>query len=379
MLQGVPLGLTASVPMILQNRGVSFNEQAEFSLAFWPFCMKLLWAPIVDSIFSKRFGKRKSWLIPTQILMGIVMLLMSTNIAKWIGQENPTIDDLEYDIDITALTIAFSILNFLAATQDIVVDGWALTMLSKKSVGHTSTCNTIGQMTGYYLGFVVFISLESSSFCNSYLRVEPQDDGFVTLSGYLKFWGIVFLVCTILIAVLKRERYNQSAYIDITDVENMKSSSIGNSKGELSILQTYKMIVQVTRLRPVRVLCAALLTEGIMFAACDAVSSLKLIETGLSKDTAALLSALLMPVQILLPIFINKQTASSRPLDLFLKVYPFRLMFTIMIAMTVWIASVVKNGVSEFPMYFYIFLIVNYSIYQVNIVYERIFHLKTPS
>jgi len=30
-------------------------------------------------------------------------------------------------------------LNFLAATQDIAVDGWALTMLSRKNVGYAST------------------------------------------------------------------------------------------------------------------------------------------------------------------------------------------------------------------------------------------------
>lgn len=33
--------------------------------------------------------------------------------------------------DITMLIYMFFIANFLAATQDIVVDGWALTMLKK--------------------------------------------------------------------------------------------------------------------------------------------------------------------------------------------------------------------------------------------------------
>lgn len=61
LLQGIPLGLIASIPLILQNRHVSYKEQAEFSLAFWPFSMKLLWAPIVDSVYSSRMGKRKSW------------------------------------------------------------------------------------------------------------------------------------------------------------------------------------------------------------------------------------------------------------------------------------------------------------------------------
>lgn len=50
--------------------------------------------------------------------------------------------------NIWTLTISFFILNFCAATQDIAVDGWALTMLSKKNVGLASTCNSVGQVGG---------------------------------------------------------------------------------------------------------------------------------------------------------------------------------------------------------------------------------------
>ena len=46
------------------------------------------------------------------------------------------------------LTVCFFILNFCAATQDIAVDGWALTMLSEKNVGLASTCNSVGQVRG---------------------------------------------------------------------------------------------------------------------------------------------------------------------------------------------------------------------------------------
>lgn len=67
VLQGIPLGLAAAVPLILTNRHVSYREQAEFSFAYWPFSIKLLWAPIVDSCFVARFGRRKTWLVPVQV------------------------------------------------------------------------------------------------------------------------------------------------------------------------------------------------------------------------------------------------------------------------------------------------------------------------
>ena len=67
LLQGIPLGLTASLPLILSSRNVSYSDQAWFSLASWPFSMKLLWAPLVDSVYIKRIGRRKSWLVPIQV------------------------------------------------------------------------------------------------------------------------------------------------------------------------------------------------------------------------------------------------------------------------------------------------------------------------
>lgn len=79
-LQGIPLGLTGSLPFILSSRKVSYADQGTFSFAFWPFSLKLLWAPIVDAIFIKRLGRRKSWLVPIQYLLGIFMLLFSSHI-----------------------------------------------------------------------------------------------------------------------------------------------------------------------------------------------------------------------------------------------------------------------------------------------------------
>lgn len=77
VLQGIPLGLAGAMPMLLQTRKVAYKDQATFSLVFWPFSMKLLWAPIVDTVYFSRFGRRKSWLVPVQYLLGIFMLVLS--------------------------------------------------------------------------------------------------------------------------------------------------------------------------------------------------------------------------------------------------------------------------------------------------------------
>lgn len=177
VLQGIPLGLAGSVPLILQSKNASYTDQAFFSFVFWPFSLKLLWAPLVDAVYLRGFGRRKSWLVPTQYVLGLFMIYMSTQVDMLLG------DGEGQGPDVVALTVTFFLFEFLAATQDIAVDGWALTMLSRENVGYASTCNSVGQTAGYFLGNVLFLALESASFCNKYLRFQPQPQGIVTLSG----------------------------------------------------------------------------------------------------------------------------------------------------------------------------------------------------
>lgn len=132
--------------------------------------MKLLWAPLVDCMYSTQIGRRKTWLIPTQYLIGAFMLLLAFHVNEWLGSDGS-------EPNIGVLTMLFFILNFLAATQDIAVDGWALSMLKKENVGHASTCNSVGQTTGFFLSYVLFMALESATFCNQYLRVIPEKEG----------------------------------------------------------------------------------------------------------------------------------------------------------------------------------------------------------
>lgn len=178
LMQGIPLGLLGSISMMLQKRGASYQTQAKFSIVTWPFNLKLLWAPIVDSCFSARFGRRKSWLVPVQLLIGLFMLFMSYHIEYWLGDENN-------EADIGVLTILFLILLFLVATQDIATDGWSLTMLQRRNVGYATVCNSIGQTLGAFFSYTMLISLESAEFCNTYLRSQPLDKGVISLSGWL--------------------------------------------------------------------------------------------------------------------------------------------------------------------------------------------------
>jgi PAT family acetyl-CoA transporter-like MFS transporter 1 len=154
-LQGVPMGLASSIPLLLQERGASYTDQSLFSLVSWPFSLKLLWAPIVDGFYASSFGRRKSWLIPVQLICGLMMVMTSSMINEMLG-------DKSKPPDVRGLTIFFFVLYFLMATQDIAVDGWAITILSHKNVGWASTCNAIGQAVGNVVSFILFMALNSA-------------------------------------------------------------------------------------------------------------------------------------------------------------------------------------------------------------------------
>lgn len=354
LLQGIPLGLTSAIPMLLLNRGVTYKQQAEFSFVTWPFSLKLLWAPIVDSIFWAKWGKRKSWLIPTQYLLGIFMLFLSTQVNRWLAVDGD-------DLNVAALTVMFFLLNFLAATQDIAVDGWALTMLKRCNVGHASTCNSVGQTAGYFLGYVAFIALESAEFCNNYLRSQPSDKGLVTLPDFLWFWGLVFLVTTTLVALMKRETAERT-----DDPHKDHDELSGDHHEDLSITESYKLLWKIINMRPIKILAAVLLTVKVTFAACDAVSSLKIVEAGVPKDKLALLVVPLVPLQIFLPLALSKYTTGPKPMEVYIKAIPYRIAFAMLAPVIVWFTPMIiaaNNG--EVPVYYYVILVVQYAIYQI--------------
>ena len=79
VLQGIPTGLLKAIPLILSNRNVPYKDHAVFSIAAYPYSMKLLWAPLVDSLYSSQFGRRKSWLVPAQYLIGKIYCSEQSN------------------------------------------------------------------------------------------------------------------------------------------------------------------------------------------------------------------------------------------------------------------------------------------------------------
>lgn len=76
----------------------------------------------------------------------------------------------------------FRMLKFFHATIGVLVT-LKICCYFRRNVGWASTCNSVGQTAGYFLGNILFLALESADFCNKYLRSEPQETGLITLAG----------------------------------------------------------------------------------------------------------------------------------------------------------------------------------------------------
>jgi PAT family acetyl-CoA transporter-like MFS transporter 1 len=294
-LQGVPMGISAAIPMLLEERKVSMTQQGVFSFCSWPFSLKLLWAPIVDATFNRAWGQRKSWLVPTQLLIGVVMFLSSYRIDS--------IMEGEADVDMTVLTAVFFSLFFLCATQDVAVDGWALTMLSKENVGYAATCNAAGQSFGSMVSFVGFLLLSRYN--------------LATLGSNMRAWGILFLVTTALVARFKTEK-------EADDVPG--------------ILDTYKEMLAICRLPAVQRFCMILISSKVAFAAVDGSSTLKIQGAGMPKEHVAYMGTLLGIVAVIVPKFVSKYTAGARPFQMFTRLYIPRILFCIGSILTLYFA-----------------------------------------
>ncbi|KAK9804906.1 hypothetical protein WJX72_011247 [[Myrmecia] bisecta] len=297
MMQGVPLGLTmGSMPFLLQAK-VSYTQIGIFSVASYPYSFKLLWSPIVDSVYSLAFGRRKSWVVPIQLLSALLLL----GSAGWAEERLA-------EANIVAVTGLFFGLVLLAATQDIAVDGWALTLLSRKYVGYASTCQTVGMNIGYFTSFTLFLALNDTDFCNNYLRAAPQPQGIVTLGSYLRFWGWFYIFITLIVALFKSEINFRNPTSDGGEVE-----ASDPAEKPLSLREAYGQLWGVVKLRSVQRLALILVTFRLGMLPAEQAAPLKLLEKGVSKEALAGLVLLEFPCELVSAVMAGRWAAAADP------------------------------------------------------------------
>lgn len=304
-LQGIPVGLTfGTIPFILKSseKPSSYLTIGIFSMATYPYSFKILWSPLVDSFYWPKVGRRRSWIIPVQLVTGITLYVVGSMIGK--GLILPKNAD---DLDIKHLTTVFLFFVIMCSTQDIAVDGWALNILSKESLSYASTAQTIGLNIGYFMSFSIFLSLSSDEFMQKYFKTNA----LFGLPSYLKFSGLLYVLVTIYVIFATKEDILPQDQVLIKKDDDEKAIETIELQDTLSdqqhtLLNVYKLFWKVIKLPSVQTLAIVHMVSKIAFQCNDAATRLKFLEKGLKKEDLAITVLINFPFELIFGFVVAK-------------------------------------------------------------------------
>ena len=127
---GLPLALTSGTLqawMAVEN--VDIKTIGFFSLVGQAYVFKFLWSPLMDRYTPPFLGRRRGWLLVTQILLIVGIALM--------GFMDPS-------RNLTLLAALAVLVAFCSASQDIVFDAWKTDVLPAEERGSGAAISVLG-------------------------------------------------------------------------------------------------------------------------------------------------------------------------------------------------------------------------------------------
>jgi PAT family beta-lactamase induction signal transducer AmpG len=137
--EGIPLGFAAiAVATQLRRQDVGPAEIGAFVGSFYlPWAFKWAFGPFIDVFASDRWGRRRGWIIATQVAMALT--LMSTVLLKLPEQ-------------LALFTIILLLHNTFGAMQDVAIDALAVNSLGEQERGLANGLMFAGAAIGQAIG-----------------------------------------------------------------------------------------------------------------------------------------------------------------------------------------------------------------------------------
>jgi len=146
--QGLSAGFLLALTTYLASKGASLVDiSLLLSITMLPWTLKIFFGPILDSLTIKRFGRRRFWIISSQIIMILVLL--------------PLIF-IEVTAVSTLLIAIFTVHNLFVAVSDIATDALAADSLKEsdlaKANGYMWGSKIIGRGSGMLISSSLLFS-----------------------------------------------------------------------------------------------------------------------------------------------------------------------------------------------------------------------------
>jgi MFS transporter, PAT family, beta-lactamase induction signal transducer AmpG len=183
---GLPLALSGSTLLVwMREAGVDLGTIGLFALVGTPYTLKFLWAPLVDALhvpfFTRIFGRRRGWLLFSQLLLIATILLL--------GIADPAQSPLF--VATAALLVATA-----SSTQDIVVDAFRVESLpeSEQAAGMASyvAAYRIGMLVSTAGALFIVSGFESGGLS----KPAAWMWGYVVMAVFVLIGAITALVAT---------------------------------------------------------------------------------------------------------------------------------------------------------------------------------------
>lgn len=177
---GLPLALTAgTLQARLAAEGVDIVAIGWFALVGQPYTYKFLWSPLMDRYTPPLLGRRRGWLLLTQLALAGAIAFMGTLSAK----------DSVWLLGAAALVVAF-----LSASQDIVFDALRADSLAPEERGAGAAVSVFGyriamlvsgagaliladRWLGWTATYWLMAALMAIGMIATWLVVEPEPSG----------------------------------------------------------------------------------------------------------------------------------------------------------------------------------------------------------
>jgi PAT family beta-lactamase induction signal transducer AmpG len=160
---GIPLGIVLTVLQAWMTKsGIKLETIGLAVLVQMPYTWKFVWSPLMDRFVPPFLGRRRGWMLISQLLMIVSIVAM--------GQFDPA----RAIVPILALA---TLISFAGASHDIVIDAYRRDVLDESELGFGSAVAVNSYLIGFrYIGVVLGL------FLGDFL---PWSQVFMILAGFV--------------------------------------------------------------------------------------------------------------------------------------------------------------------------------------------------
>ncbi len=170
---GLPLALTSGTLQAWATvENVPLQEIGFLTLVGSAYTLKFLWAPLVDRYAPPLLGRRRGWMLLTQVLLGLGIMAM--------GALSPS-------SALQTLALFAVIVAFLSATQDIAFDAYCTDVLRKEERGAGAAIKVMGYRLAMIVsgGLALILADQWIGWNNTYVLMG----GLMLLCTLATFWA----------------------------------------------------------------------------------------------------------------------------------------------------------------------------------------------